>query len=149
MKSEEIEWVSAPLQAEQLKDVLESLPVVLRELLGDALIKAMYGWGCNLHMDLCYVPMTVGTTWSDRFIKDSLEQHIFVPAGSDMYFEFPDERLEIMFCHEGDIHVSGPDNELRERLFRSAGFCHMAFTKHRKEAQQAVQPDRREDAAPG
>jgi hypothetical protein len=80
MKSEEIEWVSAPLQAEQLKDVLESLPVVLRELLGDALIKAMYGSGCNLHMDLCYVPMTVGTTWSDRFIKDSLEQHIFVPG---------------------------------------------------------------------
>jgi hypothetical protein len=149
MKPEEYEWVSAPLEAEQLQAVVESLPVVLKELLGDALFKAMYGWGCNLHMDLCYVPMTVGTRWADRFIKDSLEQRIFVPAGSDMYFELPDERLELLFCHEGDIHVSGPDSELRERLFNSPAFRDVPFTKHRKEAQQSVQPDRREDAAPG
>lgn len=149
MKTEEYEWVSAPLGAQRLQSVLQSLPVVLKELLGDTLIKAMYGWGCNLHMDLCYAPMTVGTRWADRFIKDSLEQRIFMPARSDLYFELPDERLELLFCHQGDIHVSGPDDELREKLFASTAFSDLAFTKHRKQAQQAVQLDRREDAAPG
>jgi hypothetical protein len=149
MKPQEFEWVCAPLPVEQLQSVLESLPFLLKDCLGDCFFTAMYGWGCNLHMDLCYVPMKVGTRWADRFIKDSLEQHIYVPANSDLYFELPDERLELLFCHEGDIHISGPDDELREKLFSSVAFRSLTFTKHHREAQQSVQPDRREDAAPG
>jgi hypothetical protein len=148
MKSQEFEWVSAPLEAWQFQSVLESLPGVLKDLLGDTLVSAMYGWGCNLHTDLCYVPMRVGTRWVDRFIRDSLEQHIFVPANSDLYFEIPAERLELLFCHEGDIHISGPDDELRDRLFASPAFFATSFTKRRREVQRNVQTDRREDAAP-
>ena len=28
--------------------------MILQDLLGDCLVTAMYGWGCNLHSDLCY-----------------------------------------------------------------------------------------------
>lgn len=34
MKSQEFEWVSAPLEAWQFQSVLESLPGVLKDLLG-------------------------------------------------------------------------------------------------------------------
>ena len=141
MKAQDFEWVSASLPEEQLRSLLTSLPSVLNELAGDCLLKAMYGWGSNLHIDLCYVPMRVGTKWVDRFIKESLEQRIVVPANSDLYFEFPDERLEILFCHEGDIHVCGPDEELRGRLFNSDCFRGLSFTSRRKKAQQNTPAD--------
>ena len=132
MKAQESEWVSVRLDAAGLRGVLELLPDLLKELLGDAFFVAMYGWGCNLHMDLCYVPMKVGTSLADQFIKDSLEQRIFMPVESDLYFEVPDDRLRILFCHEGDTHVSGPDDELRDKIFHSEPFRRLSFSKHRK-----------------
>jgi hypothetical protein len=126
------EWISAPISAEQLRAALESLPAVLQECIGDCLITAKYGWGSNLHQDLCNVPMRVETKWASRFIKDSLEQRIFVPAESDLHFELPDGRLRLLFCHDGDVHVSGSDDELRERLFASAALRKLTFAKYRK-----------------
>lgn len=140
MKTQKFEWICPPLQPEQLQSVLESLPLVLMDCSGDCLITAMYGWGCNLHTDLCYVPMKVATKWIDRFIRDSLEQRIFVPADSDLSFELPDERIRLLFCHEGDIHVSGSDDELLEKLLASAPFKELSFTRYRKGAKQSVQP---------
>jgi hypothetical protein len=148
MSSQRFEWICAPLQPERLQSVLESLPMILQDLLGDCLVTAMYGWGCNLHSDLCYVPMRVRTRWVDRFIKDSLEQRIFVPAESDLSFELPDERMRLLFCHEGDIHISGSDDELREKLLASVPFRELSFTRYRKGPKQSAQSDRREDAAP-
>lgn len=131
MKPRECEWICAPLRAEELRSVLEALPAVLNECFGDCLVTAMYGWGCNLHKDLCYVPMQVRTRWADRFIKDSLDQRIFVPGESDLHFELP-HGLKLLFCHDGDIHVSCPDDAVREKLFASAPFSRVSFAKYRK-----------------
>ncbi|MDB5974703.1 MAG: hypothetical protein JWR07_1463 [Nevskia sp.] len=138
MKAQEYEWVSASAPPAELKSLLEALPRQLNELLGDCLVKAMYGWGCNLHMDLCYVPMKVGTQWIEKFIRESLEQRIVVPAESDFYIELPEERLEILFCHEGDIHVCGPDEDLRNKVLNTAPFNSLSFNRRRKDAHQAV-----------
>jgi hypothetical protein len=79
--------------------------------------------------------LRVETKWASRFIKDSLEQRIFVPAESDLHFELPDGQLRLLFCHDDDVHVSGSDDELRERLFASAALRTLTFTKYRKEIQ--------------
>jgi len=141
MKPQEFEWVSESRSSAELQAAMESLPELLRTLVGNCLIKAMYGWGCNLHMDLCYVPMRVGTQWIDRFIRESLEQSIVVPGKSDFYVQLPDERVEIMFCHESDVHVSGPDEEMRNKILGSPPFGAFAFKKRRKEAQQGAPAD--------
>jgi hypothetical protein len=138
MKAEEFEWVSESMSPAALQSAIQSLPDLVRTLVGDCLVTSMYGWGCNLHMDLCYVPMRVGTKWIDKFIGESLEQRIIVPGQSDFYIELPEERVEILFCHEGDIHVSGPDEELRNKIFGSAPFNGLTFKKHRKEAQPII-----------
>jgi hypothetical protein len=137
MKAQEYEWVSAPVSAGELEALLKALPILLKDRLGNCPVKAMYGWGCNLHMDLWYVPMNVGTQWIERFIRESLEQRIVVPAQSDLYIELPDEKLEILFCHEGDIHVCGPDEELRNGILGAAPFSKLLFNKCRKRPRSA------------
>ena len=131
MEVQDYEWVSASASPTEIQAILEALPTLLNQLLGNCLVKAMYGWGCNLHMDLCYVPMTVGTQWIERFIRESLEQRIVVPANSDFYIELPEERLEILFCHEGDIHVCGPDEDLCNKVLSAVPFSGLPFKKNR------------------
>jgi len=89
-------------------------------------------------MDLCYVPMKVRTSWVHRFIRDSLEQRIVVPAESDLSFELPDGRIKLLFCHDGDIHISGSDDALREKLLASVPFKELSFTRYRKGPKQSA-----------
>jgi hypothetical protein len=114
--------VSEVLSADELRDAIEVLPEVLGALLGDGIITATYGWGCNLHPDLCYLPMKVGTRWLERFVRDSLKQQIVVPGESDFWFSVPDKRLDLVFCHEGHIHVGGVDSELQAKLLEVEQF---------------------------
>ena len=110
------ETVRSVPSPEALRRAMEALPTVLRDLVGEAIVTASYGYGCHLHPDICYLPMKVGTRWIDRFIRESLEQKIVVPGKSDFSFIVPDARLEIEFCHLGDIHVSGADVALLDRF---------------------------------
>ncbi|GAA5081798.1 hypothetical protein [Lysobacter panacisoli] len=117
-----IEHVSDIHDAESLALLLGALPGALVKLLGDQVISATYGYGCNLHPDLWYVPMKVGTGWLDRFVRESQEQRIFEPCRSDMCFEVPDGRLAVEFCHEGHVHLRGTDTRLREDFLRLTPF---------------------------
>lgn len=97
----------------EARQVLETLPVVLLSLLGeDAHLIIYYGWACNLHNDLLYRPMRELAKWLNRFISDSISQNIIQPGRSDVWFEVPDERLIVLFCHEGDLHIGGQDQAL-------------------------------------
>ena len=107
------------LSEEQMREAMFSLPNVFQELLGTCRVVASYGWSCNLHVDLCYKPMDVGTSWMEYFIEDSVEHRIVVPGHSDFRFVVPENRLDLMFCHESDIHLNGSDDELL-RCFMSA-----------------------------
>ncbi len=107
---------------------LEGTPLFLREVLGDIVISATYEFGCNLHDELLYRPMKVGTRWLDRFIHGSLEQGIVVPGQSDFRIVVGRDRLDALFCHEGDIHLEGKDEALVDGLRISAGFEGVEFT---------------------
>src|SRR5687767_15146594 len=99
------EYLTGVLAPEAMRAAIESLPRILRDLLGQTVIEAFYQFGCNLHFDLCYVPMRVGTAWLDRFVSDSLAMGIVVPCESDFEFSVAGGALVVRFCHEGDIHV--------------------------------------------
>lgn len=124
------EQVSRQLTEAECLELLRALPSVLANLLGSEIIEAMYGWDANLHIDLCWKPMEVGTAWLDRFIRESLNPAIIVPGKSDFIFIVRGGALEIRFCHESDLHVSGTDLELISRLLAIAPFSEAEFKLH-------------------
>jgi hypothetical protein len=71
--------------------------------------------------------MRIAIRGLERFIDDSLGQQIVVLGGSDFVFVVPENRLEILFCHEGDIHLAGRDPALVEGLRASAVFSAILF----------------------
>ncbi|MFA6958110.1 MAG: hypothetical protein WC538_19755 [Thermoanaerobaculia bacterium] len=104
--TDRIEYTSPPLSSEELEKLWELFPQALRELLGDGIVLVSYGTLSKLHPDLWYVPMKVGTAWMDRFLRESIEQGISGPAEADIFFQLPEGGPEILFCHEGDVHIS-------------------------------------------
>ncbi len=115
-------FVTQPLTADQMRSAMLALPSFLREEIpSGTLLTASYGWGCQLHPDLCYRDMQVGIGWLDRFISDSLKS-IVVPGDSDFTINAPNDRFVVHFCHEGDIHTGGSDKALQKRLWIRAPF---------------------------
>ncbi len=106
------EHVSVELTYAQIIDGLRALPVALRAIVGDSLIVATYGYGSRLHPELWYVPMRVGMSWLPRFIDESLDQRIFVPGSSDLIFNLGNGAVEVEFCHDAHLHLSGTDERL-------------------------------------
>lgn len=103
---------STYLERHEFVELVESLPTILRALLGDVIVTCQYGALSKLHPNLWYVPMDVGMQWLDRFFRESIEQQIFKPGGTDLHVSTRDGALDVRLCHEGDIHVTGSNPEL-------------------------------------
>ncbi len=129
MNDEPDVYVTQALSKEQLRQALEAFPLFVRKHCGNCILQAEYGWGSKIHPELCYKPMSVGAVWLDRFIADSLRQEIVIPGGSDFRFTLPEDRLSILFCHEGDIHSRGSDLEIQKTLWSSEPFSRYVFKK--------------------
>ena len=121
------ERVSLEHSEDNLQRAMEALPEALLALLGNEVIQAMYGYGAFLHPDVCYKPMKVGTQWLHRFVKDSLDQRIVVPGKSDFIFLVRDGQLEVEFCHDAHVHISGSNLSLVEALTKHPSFAATGF----------------------
>jgi hypothetical protein len=100
------------LSEEQMRAALLALPSVLQRLLGKHAVIASYGWQARIHSSLSHVPMHDNTDCIQYLIEDSLEQRIVIPGESDFRFVVPEDRLDVLFCHESDIHLDGSDEQL-------------------------------------
>jgi hypothetical protein len=123
MSAKPNEVISAVLSSSEMQKAIENLPQALNSIMGNSLLQAMYGHGCNLHAELCYIPVKVGTSWLERFIHNSLQQRIVVPCESDFIFIIQEGKLEVEFCHEGHIHISGTNPELIGKLLENPVFA--------------------------
>jgi hypothetical protein len=94
-------------------------------LLGEHKIVAMDGWKTKIHGSLHWQPMNDDTRWLQYLIEDSIEQKIVTPGESDFIFEVPAKRLEVMFCHESDIHLDGTDDQLLQQFMTSEPYLQM------------------------
>jgi hypothetical protein len=106
---------------------LDALPVFFREIFPGSIITAQYGFGCGIHADLTYVPMRIGVGWFNRFLRESVEQRLFVPGHSDLHIHSPDRALSITLCHEGDMHVSGSDSDLLRKFLSTVPYTQFQF----------------------
>ena len=122
------------LSIEERSEALFALPAALISLLGQHKLIAYYGWSCKIHGSLHYVPMEDRTDHIQYLIEDSVEQRIVTPGESDFYFEVPEEQLEILFCHECDIHVDGTNEDLMRRFMATEPYSRYKW--HTKEEVQ-------------
>jgi hypothetical protein len=67
------------------------------------------------------------TRWLQYLIEDSIEQRIIIPGESDFILEVPEKRLEVVFCHESDIHLDGKDDDLLQRFMTSEPYLKMRW----------------------
>lgn len=117
------------LTNEELVGAMRALPAFLQKHFDKSILKAMYGYGCNLHPQLCYAIMDVGVSWVERFIEASLKQNIVEPGESDFIIEVPDQQLIITFCHEGDIHTRGTSLEAQKALWSTSPFSSFSLLR--------------------
>lgn len=115
------------LTGDEVAEVLRSLPEIFKKLCGDCTVTATYGFNCNLHMDLLFLPMGVHTNWMARFIEDSIRQDIIRPGDTEFYFAAPDKAFEITFCHESDLHIAGTDTAMIRRLLAEPSLVSLNF----------------------
>ncbi len=125
MASKAAKFSTDYLPKEQMHAALLALPDVLLNLVGEHKIVAMYGWKTKIHGSLHWQPMNDDTRWMQYLIEDSIEQKIVTPGESDFIFEVPAKRLEVMFCHESDIHLDGTDDELLQQFMTSEPYLQM------------------------
>jgi hypothetical protein len=107
---------SAYIDADAIRGFLAELPSAMREIYGDQSLTVMYGWASNLHSDLQYVPMEWPLDLFKFFLEDSIDQRIFVVGGSDLHIRTPNSTLEVLICHESDIHLDGDDHDAIQKV---------------------------------
>ena len=118
---------SRALESGEWTAAIDALVGFARDRFPGTIVTAEYGFGCHIHADLTYVSMRIGVAWLDKFFRESIEQRIFVPGESDLYVYTPQKELSVLFCHEGDIHVSFTDHVLLQKLFSTPPFSALAF----------------------
>ena len=99
-----------------MRDYIDALHPLLTELYGDQLLTASYGWACNLHNDLLYLPMRVPIKTFNYFMEDSIDQKIYEIGRSDLTINSPSNDIQITLCHESDIHLDGVNDASLDRL---------------------------------
>lgn len=116
---------SAYLTSDAMRSFLAALPSAMQEIYGDRPLIVFYGSGCRLHMDLCFKPMQWPLHLFNDFLTQSLDQRIFEFGQADLLIESPDSKLQILICHELDIHLDGVDDRAMAAI--TAGFPDLDF----------------------
>lgn len=138
-------YSSEYLTPDQVASALTALPAVLNELFGECTFTVCYGWAANIHVDLWHVPMRVQTMVLPYFIEDSIRQQIIVPGQSDLIVRSPNNELNILFCHECDIHVDGESPEFMQRFIAAEQFSKIKFFS--QEELKALYPDQQKEGS--
>lgn len=107
---------SAFISEAQMRQYIDALPPLFTELYEGQLLTASYGWACNLHADLVFLPMRVPVQTFEYFMLDSIAQNIYEIGRSDLLITNPDKDVLITLCHESDIHLDGDNEAILARL---------------------------------
>ena len=110
-----------------MRSALLQLPGIIGVIFGNTSLTVRYGVGTRLHSALHFVPMNVSTEVLPWFLEDSLEQRIFEPGRSDLLIDFSSKELELLYCHELDIHVDGSNDELIQRFVGCEEYRDISF----------------------
>jgi hypothetical protein len=100
------------------KNFLEAIPAMLDIAIQSNAPKfwVMYGWASNLSNEELWQETEVSPAQLLPFIQSSIEKGIFRPSSSDLHIRNENETLNLMFCHEEDIHLTAESPEIRDQF---------------------------------
>jgi hypothetical protein len=104
--------------AEAIASFLLALPEALIDVGAPDDWIGCYGYGCGIHSDLWYKPMSLKSRHLGAFLSQSTEREIFRAGWSDMNLETVDGRLSIEISHEGFVRLGGSDQTIVQSLER-------------------------------
>jgi hypothetical protein len=77
-----------------------------------------YGWDCDCPDERRYQDNTMASDELWTFIKESEAVGYYRAGENDLHVRDGDGRIEILFCHESDIHLNTDEPALYEMLRR-------------------------------
>jgi hypothetical protein len=116
--NDESELVTEPLAPEIMsKQIAEAATVILAA--GVERVAVEYGWGCNLNPMQLWQEIEVATAELSEFVKSAIREGVFRLGASDLFVRVKSLELQLLFCHESDIHMKGRRSDLKERMAES------------------------------
>lgn len=107
----------------QLRSIVQEIAELL-ESWKIGYLKIMYGYNCNLPVDELWCPEEIRVDELEGFIQRSERGGIFQFGRGDLHIEDSRETLEILLCHESDVHFRSKDQTRVEeitKLWRDKG----------------------------
>jgi hypothetical protein len=79
-------------------------------------LSVMYGWAYNVPDQYEWIRCPAQEFKS--FLDDSAAMGVFAHGKGDLWIKLSDPEIEILFCHESDIHLTGDSDEFLITYFR-------------------------------
>lgn len=102
------------------ENVRRELERVIRWLADDGRTQGqmMFGWGCRLPASELWQPATLPLAEALGYFDQAVASGTIVPGASDFWLASNDRQIEVLFCHEGDIHLNAAPEAIATRALR-------------------------------
>lgn len=75
----------------------------------------MMGWGCRLPESELWQPCALPLEDALAYFDQAVASGIVVPGDCDLWLASDDRQVEVLFCHEGDIHLKAAPEAIATR----------------------------------
>ena len=101
-------------------DVRRELERVIRWLADDGRTQCqmMPGWACRLPASELWQPSTLRLEDALAYFDQAVASGTIVPGASDFWLASDDRQVEVLFCHEGDVHLKAAPEAVATRALR-------------------------------
>jgi hypothetical protein len=103
-----MEIVSKELTAAQLLAEIPAIVEAFRHM-GLEELTVVFGWASGCETDRWWQPRFVTSAGLESFIRQHVEERIFLPGNSDLHICDRANIVEFLLCHESDIHLRTED----------------------------------------
>ena len=99
------------------EDVRRELERVIRWLAGDGFAQCQItlGWGCRLPACELWQPRTLRLEEALAYVDQAVASGTIVPGDSDFWLASDDRQIDVLFCHEGDMHLQAAPEAIATR----------------------------------
>jgi hypothetical protein len=115
--AEDLELRSGVLTFDQIEDEIETMISLLQEAEIHAVFIS-YGFGCNCDDLDETADIPVATSLLADFIDESGDRGIYTFGEADLEIRSEGGEVQFVLCHESDVHCSGTNAVLVERIRR-------------------------------
>lgn len=110
-----MEIVTKELSAAQ---ILGEIPAIVRAFrrMGLGELTVVFGWASGCEVDRWWQPHFVTLAGLESFVRQHVEEGVFLPGESDLHICDRANTVEFLLCHESDIHLRTENAAIAETI---------------------------------